>query len=413
MKIALVHDYLTQKGGAERVFEMFCEHFEDADIYTSVYDAQKTIELRNRLVNTTFLQKVPGAKRFFRLFAPLYFPAFRALDLSEYDLILSSSSSFAKAVKKRPDAKHICFCHNVSRFLWDTKTYLDGYQDYEHFEFALKYLFQFMRKQDIAYADEPDLYISNSTTVAQRIRNIYEQRVITVNYPINDECFSFSDQKEDFHLVASRLISYKRIDIIVSAFNQLGWPLYIIGTGPEHQRLKAKAASNIHFLGHVSDAERMRLLSKAKSVVVAALEDYGLVPIEANFSGTPVIAYGEGGALETQISGVTGLFFEAQTANSLRSTLLRAQSMTWDYAAIRQHAERNFTRKAFFQKVDHVVENLADYVAQAKSSDIVSREKGAGEKGDNSDISTDEVPTAQPISIAKAEHIQVKHSGVF
>ncbi len=343
---------------------MFCNHFPGADVYTSVYDPKSTIELRNRLVKTTFLQNVPGAKRYFRLFAPLYFPAFRALNLEEYDLIISSSSSFAKAVQKRPDARHICFCHNVSRFLWDTKTYLGGYQEFEVFEPFLKLVFNYMKKQDITYAGEPDIYVANSTTVAKRIRSIYQKKVLTVNYPINDDCFTFCDHKEDFYLVSSRLLSYKRVDIVVEAFNQLGWPLLIIGSGPERQRLEAKAATNIQFLGHVSDDERRKLFSKAKSIVVAALEDYGLVPVEANFSGTPVIAFGSGGALDTQVSGKTGILFQEQTAESLCSALIDAQSVEWDYAAIQQHAKERFTREAFFEKVDQMIENLDMFIEE-------------------------------------------------
>ena len=368
MKIALVHDYLNQRGGAERVFEMFCNHFPDADVYTSVYDPESTIELRNRLVKTTFLQNVPGAKRYFRLFAPLYFPAFRALNLEAYDLIISSSSSFAKAVKKRPDARHICFCHNVSRFLWDTETYLGGYQEFEAFEPFLKLVFSYMKRQDITYAGEPDIYVANSTTVAKRIRSIYRKKVLTINYPINDDCFTFCEQKEDFYLVSSRLLSYKRVDVIVEAFNQLGWPLRIIGTGPERQRLEAKAASNIDFLGHVSDDTRRQLFSTAKSVIVAALEDYGLVPVEANFSGTPVIAFGAGGALDTQISGKTGILFQEQSAASLCSALIEAQSVEWDHGAIKRHAKEKFTREAFFKKVDQMIANLDTFLAETEQT---------------------------------------------
>jgi hypothetical protein len=172
MKVALVHDYLTQKGGAERVFELLCQYFPSADIFTSLYDPQRTIDLENRSVNTTVLQNIPGAKRYFRLVAPFYYPAFRALNLRDYDLIISSSSSFAKAVRKRPGALHICFCHNVTRFLWNTSTYLREYQDYKFFYPCIEKLFQHMRKVDIDYAQEPDIYIANSTTVASRIRQI-------------------------------------------------------------------------------------------------------------------------------------------------------------------------------------------------------------------------------------------------
>ena len=295
MEIALVHDYLTQRGGAERVFELLCHHFPNADIFTSLYDPQQTIELGDRLVHTTLLQKVPGATKYFRLLAPFYYPAFRALDLQKYDLIISSSTSFAKAVRKRPDAQHICFCHNITRFLWDTQTYLREYVDYQHLYPFIEKMFRAMRKADFAYAQEPDLYIANSTEVARRIHKTYQKQAIVVNYPIDNHKFAFSDQKEDYYLVSARLLGYKRIDVIVDTFNQLGWPLKIMGDGPERQRLESQAKSNIQFLGYVSDAERCHLMAKAKAVIVAALEDYGLVPVEANASGTPVVSYGAGG----------------------------------------------------------------------------------------------------------------------
>ena len=355
MKVALVHDYLTQRGGAERVFEMFCRHFPQADIFTSVYDPERTIELRNRIVNTTLLQNFPGAKRYFRLFAPLYFAAFRQLDLSDYDLIISSTSSFSKSVRKRADARHICFCHNVTRFLWDTTTYLNGYKNFQNFSHVLEPVFSYMRQLDLNYADEPDLYVANSTTVSERIAKIYDQPVITMNYPVDDSHFTFSESKDNFYLVSCRLLSYKRVDIVIEAFNRLGWPLVIMGDGPERHRLESMAAGNVRFVGHVSDAERQRLFAKAKSVIVAALEDYGLVPIEANLSGTPVIAYGDGGILDTQVPGTTGLFFDRQTADSLYSALLRAQSVKWDYSAIRQHASQNFGEDNFFTQVGQLV----------------------------------------------------------
>ncbi|NJM95146.1 MAG: glycosyltransferase family 4 protein, partial [Acaryochloridaceae cyanobacterium CSU_5_19] len=305
MKIALVHDYLTQRGGAERVFELLCRHFPTADVYTSLYDPKQTIELGDRLVQTTVLQKIPGATKYFRLLAPFYYPAFRALDLQGYDLIISSSTSFAKAVRKHPEAKHICFCHNITRFLWDTQTYLREYADYQQLYPFIEKLFRVMRKADIAYAQEPDLYIANSSEVARRIRQTYKKHALVINYPIDNGKFVFCDRKEAYYLVSARLLSYKRIDIVIEAFNQLGWPLKIMGEGPEREQLEAKAASNIEFLGYISDAKRCHLMAKARAVVVAALEDYGLVPIEANASGTPVISYGAGGVLDTQIPGKT------------------------------------------------------------------------------------------------------------
>lgn len=355
MKVALVHDYLTQRGGAERVFELLCKYYPQADIFTSLYDPERTIDLSDRAVQTTALQKIPGATQYFRLLAPLYFPVFRSLDLQDYDLIISSSSSFAKAVQKRPDARHICFCHNVTRFLWDTQTYLREYSDYKRFYPLLESVFQLMRKLDLKYAQAPDLYIANSSVVARRIQTIYRKPVITINYPIDSNQFVFSDQKDDFYLVSTRLISYKRIDIIIEAFNWLGLPLIITGDGPERQRLEAQAMSNIRFLGHVSDAERTQLMAKTRAVVVAALEDYGLVPVEANASGTPVVAYGAGGVLDTQVAGQTGVLFDRQTPEAVQAALLSANTINWNYGKIREHALRHFSEAAFFEKVEHVI----------------------------------------------------------
>lgn len=358
MKIALVHDYLTQRGGAERVFELLCNRFPDADIFTSLYNPTGTINLGDRPVHTTSLQKIPGSVKYFRLLAPFYYPAFRSLNLQDYDLIISSTSSFAKAVRKKPGALHICFCHNVTRFLWDTQVYLRGYKEYQPLYPMISRIFSHLKRLDVQYAQEPDLYIANSTTVARRIQQIYNKQATTINYPIDASKFTFSDQKQDFYLVSSRLLSYKHVDTVIEAFNWLGWSLVITGDGPERKRLEAKALENIRFLGHVSDDERANLMAKASGVIVAALEDYGLVPIEANFSGTPVIAYGAGGVLDTQVPGVTGVFFNRQTPDAVQAALLEASQINWDYQQIRNHALNNFTEAVFFQKVDQLLKEV-------------------------------------------------------
>jgi glycosyltransferase involved in cell wall biosynthesis len=368
MKIALVHDYLTQQGGAERVFELICKHFPDADIYTSIYNSKKTISLSDRIVHTTKLQNIPGASKYFRLLAPFYFKAFQDLDLYDYDLIISSSSAFAKAVRKKASAKHICFCHNITRFLWDTKTYLREYSRYKPYSSLINKTFDPLRKKDILCSNSPDVYIANSTMVSQRIEKIYKKKSIVINFPINTSKFTFSDQKEDFYLVASRLLSYKRIDIIVEAFNWLGLPLLIIGDGPERLRLEKSAMSNIRFLGHVSDIERNHLMAKAKFIIVAALEDYGLVPIEANASGTPVICYGAGGVLDTQIPGQTGLFFDRKTPDSLLKAVIEANQISWDYSVIRDHALKHFSEEVFFDKATKVINET--YFGEPTSSVI-------------------------------------------
>ncbi len=366
MKIALVHDYLTQRGGAERVFQLLCKFFPEADVYSSLYDSQNTIDLQGRSVKTTFLQKLPGSKRSFRLCAPLYYPAFRQLDLQKYDLIISSTSSFAKGVRKRPGAMHICFCHNVTRFLWDTRIYLEEYSKFKKFSPLIEPVMESIRQQDLLYSQEPDLYIANSTTVAQRINRIYQRKALVINYPINTNKFIYSGDKEDYYLISSRMISYKRLDIAIEAFNWLGLPLIIIGDGPERQRLEAKSLDNINFLGYVEDNWRTHLMAKAKAVIVTALEDYGLVPIEANASGTPVIAYGAGGVLDTQVSGKTGVLFNPQTPDALQIAVKQQSLQKWNHRAIREHAINNYSELVFFQQVAKVIKEFCGKSVLAK-----------------------------------------------
>lgn len=358
MKIALVHDYLTQRGGAERVFELLCKRYPEADVFTSVYAPDQTIDIGDRLVRTTVLQSIPGATKYFRLMAPFYFPAFRALDLQEYDLIISSSTSFAKAVRKKPGARHICFCHNITRFLWETETYLREYKDYRHFYPIIERVFQLLRKADLAYAQEPDVYVANSSVVASRIQKIYGKKALVINYPIDTQKFFFSAIKGDYYLASARMISYKRLDVVVEAFNWLGLPLLILGDGPERERLQAQAMENIKFLGYVSDRDRAELMAKARAAIVVALEDYGLVPVEANASGTPVIAYGAGGVLDTQIPGETGVFFRRQTPEALQAAILEAEQIPWNYEEIRNHAIANFSEEVFFSKVKRLIQEI-------------------------------------------------------
>lgn len=392
MKIALVHDYLTQKGGAERVFELLCQRYPQADIYTSLYDPDRSIDFGDRRVQTTWLQNIPSAAGHFRLLAPLYYPAFRSLDLQDYDLIISSTTSFAKAVRKRPDAHHVCFCNNITRFLWDTQTYLREYGSFRRFSPALEHVFRVMRSTDLKYAQEPDLYIGNSSVVAARIRRTYHKPAIVINCPIETSKFTLSDVKEDFYLVSSRLLSYKRIDIIVEAFNWLGWRLLIMGDGPERERLQSQARSNIEFLGYVPDLERTRLMSKASAVIVAALEDFGLVPVEANASGTPVVAYGAGGVLDTQISGKTGILFNRQTPESLQQGLVQARNHEWDYQAIRDHAIDHFSEATFFEKLESVIEQ----VCQTPQPDHLHQEPDLDQE-------------FFPISPAREEAVDISH----
>jgi glycosyltransferase involved in cell wall biosynthesis len=251
--------------------------------------------------------------------------------------------------------------------LWNTQTYLREYRDYQAFSPLIEKVFNYLRQVDLEYAQEPDLYIANSTTVARRIKKTYKRNALVVNYPIDTNKFIFSEQKEDFYLISSRMISYKRIDVAIEAFNWLGWPLVIIGGGPERENLESKALENIKFLGYVQDEWRTHLMAKARSVIVTGLEDYGLVPIEANTSGTPVIVYGAGGVLDTQIPGKTGIFFKPQKPEALQTALLEANQKQWDYQLIRDHAVNNFSETVFFQKVKQII---TDFCGQSALNSI-------------------------------------------
>jgi glycosyltransferase involved in cell wall biosynthesis len=237
---------------------------------------------------------------------------------------------------------------------------LREYGAYSFLKPLIELVFKIMRQQDIFYAQSPDYYIANSTTVAKRIQDTYKKDAVTINYPIDDRRFTFSDRKEDYYLVSSRHLSYKRLDIIIEAFNALGLPLIITGEGPETKQLQGQSLSNIQFLGHVSDLDLCDLMARAKFVIIAALEDYGLVPIEANASGTPVIAYGAGGVLDTQVSELTGILFEEQTAESLKNAILKAQKINWNYVKIRDHAISNFSTSVFFRKVDQKIVEILE-----------------------------------------------------
>ncbi|NJK33514.1 MAG: glycosyltransferase family 4 protein [Oscillatoriales cyanobacterium SM2_2_1] len=373
MNIALIHDYLTQRGGAERVFELFCHHLPEADVLTSLYDPARTIDLGDRPVQTTYLQHLPGATRYFRLLAPLYYGAFQSLDLTAYDLLLTSTTSFAKAVRRRPDAKHICFCHNITRFLWDTTTYLREFPRYRRIRPLLEPIFALMRQQDYAIAQGPDLYVANSTTVKQRIESVYHKPAVVLHYPIDETKFTYGEQKQEFYLVAARLLGYKRVDCVIEAFNALGLPLKIMGDGPERRRLESLVRSpQIEFLGEVSDTARTQWMANAKAVIVAAVEDYGLVPIEANVSGTPVLSYGCGGVLDTQREGETGLFFRQQTPAAIIEAVRAFEGRSWHPAAIRQHALENFSRPVFFQKLDRLIAEVCTTRTAPLTSEFIT-----------------------------------------
>ena len=361
MKVALVCDWLTNQGGAEEVVLALTELFPEAPIYTSVYNPGKTPAFRDKKVITSFLQNWPFAKTKHQLYPTLRPLAFESFDFSEYDLVISSSSAEAKGILTKPDTKHICYCHTPTRYYWsDYHAYLNRLQFGILNPLVRKIMprtISKMRIWDRLAAERVDHFVANSAYVAARIKKYYRKEATIIHPPCDTENLKPGGQVQDYFLVVSRLIPYKRVDLIVAAFNQLGWPLKIAGTGPDEKSLKKLAKPNIEFLGQVSGKEKVKLYQECQALVFAAEEDFGIVPVEAMACGRPVIAYGKGGVTESVIDGKTGLFFAEQTIKSLLTTLQRFKQAQFDSGTIRKQAEK-FSKERFKREILELVDRI-------------------------------------------------------
>lgn len=336
--MAFVHDYLTQLGGAERVLLELLKLYPDAPLYTSLFAP----EIRERhfghvAVRTSFLQRVPSAARNFRALLPFYPAAFASLDLREYDLVISSTTSFAKGVRVGPRALHVCYINTPTRFLWFPAEYAAEVTPLL-LRPAAALVLPGLRIWDRAAAQRPHLMVANSQHVAQRVRDVYQRDAAVVHCPVDAGAFSVGKGPGDYLLVISRLLPYKRVHLAIEACNELGLPLVIAGTGPDEPRLRRLAGPSTRFVGRVDDAQRRALMSGARAVIVPGHEDFGLVPLEAAASGRPAIAFAAGGALETIVEGATGLFFREPTAEALAQTLQRLATTTFDPVRMTEHA---------------------------------------------------------------------------
>lgn len=324
LKVALVHDWLVGQGGGERVLKCFHEMWPEAPIYTLVYDEEKAPAwTRECDVRTTYIQKWPGAKNHHKLLLSFMPKAWEALDLTEYDLVISSCASCCKGVLTRPDAVHICYCHSPIRYVWDL------YYDYLDSADAVKRLFMphlihNVRQWDYLAAQRVDYFVANSAFVAKRIKKFYRRDAKVIHPGAYVPESLPSGGSRDYYLVVSRFVRYKRVDIAIEACNRLQKRLVIIGSGgEEEERLRAMAGPTIEFRGRVSDEEMREAYAGAKAFLFPGIEDYGLTPVEAMGYGVPVLAYGEGGALETVSEGETGLFFLQQDARDLCNCIER------------------------------------------------------------------------------------------
>ena len=342
MKIAFVHEYLNQFGGAERMLASLCELFPRAPIYTLLYDETATGGLfRDRTVRTSFLQKFPFAKRHHQFYPALMPLAIEQFDFKDFDLVLSVSASFAKGVITGPDTKHISYCLTPPRFLWDnSQKFVDEFGFPTMIRKAILPLISYLRVWDHHAASRVDEFWSISNFVGDRIKKYYNRDSTMFYPPVNVDQFYSTARPDDYYLMVGRLVSYKKFDVAIEAFNQLGLPLVIAGTGPEQKKLKRMAGKTVTFTGQVNDQRLADLYAHAQALVFPQEEDFGIVPLEAMASGRPVIAFRGGGALETVVEGTTGQFFDDQTPESLAECVMRFDAGSVDPIECRKQAEK-------------------------------------------------------------------------
>lgn len=339
-KIALVHDHLAQDGGAERVLQVLQEIWPEAPTYVLVYNPeQANTAFKGKDIRTSFLQKFPWGVKKYQWYFPLMPSAVESYDLSEFDLIISSSASYAKGVITRPDAKHICYCHSPTRYLWsDTHSYVRELGVPRVIKWILPGMLSLVRMWDKMAADRVDTYIANSQLVKQRIRKYYNTDSTVIYPPVNVKEFTLGQGKGDYYLAGGRLVPYKRFDLLVKAFNQLGRKLIIYGDGPQLEELKKMANPNITFAGRVSEDRKKELLADCLAFINPQEEDFGITMVEAHAAGRPVLAYKAGGAEEIVIAGVTGEFFDQQTWEDVADAVLHFDPKKYEPARIRERA---------------------------------------------------------------------------
>jgi glycosyltransferase involved in cell wall biosynthesis len=357
MTTALVHDYLNQRGGAERVFAHFVRAWPEAPVYTALYDERAVGDLVPAArVRTSFLQRFPLRERLFRAYAPLYPRAFEAFDLSAYAVVVSSTTAWAKGVIVRPDAVHVCYINTVSRFVFDEARYVGGFGPGA----LARPLVRALAAWDVRAAARPTRFVANSRNVAARVKRWYGREADVLPCPVDVERFTVGAGDGPYYVVVSRLLPYKRIDLAIEACALAGVPLHVVGIGPDARRLEQLAlGTNTTFHGAVDDAARNALLGGARAAILPGEEDFGLVPLEAAAAGRPTIAYGAGGALETIVDGVTGTFFGEPNAGSLADAIRRFDPTRYEPLALRAHAEQ-FRPERFVERLRAIV---ADTVA--------------------------------------------------
>ncbi|PJC27959.1 glycosyltransferase family 4 protein [Candidatus Shapirobacteria bacterium CG_4_9_14_0_2_um_filter_39_11] len=358
MKVALVYDRVNKIGGAERVLEALHEIFPDAPLYTAVYNPKTAPWAEKFNVIPSFLNKFPFAKRSHEVYPWLTPLAFESFDFSEFEVVISVTSEAAKGIITKPKTLHICYCLTPTRYLWS------GYEDYfknEVFRFFTKPVVSYLRRWDKIAAQRPDVFVAISKNVQQRIKKYYGRDSEVIYPPVDIDKFPISNSQfpiGEYFLIVSRLVPYKKVNIAIQAFNKLGLPLKVVGTGREMGRLKRMAKKNIEFLGQLTDFQLLSYYQRCQAVVFPQEEDFGLVPLEAQACGKPVIAYRAGGALETVIERKTGEFFDKQTPENLEEIVKKFKPEKYKPEDCRQNALK-FDIKIFKKKWKTYLKNIS------------------------------------------------------
>ena len=351
-RVALVHDWLTGQRGGEKILEVLAEIFPQAPLYTLFHFPKSQIEeIEKREIKTSFLQHLPFLRTKYRFYLPLFPLAAELFDLQDYDLVISTSHCVAKGIIPHPEALHVCYIHSPMRYVWN--------QYFPYFSPAkLSFLSRLiippvihhLRLWDVSSSSRVDHFLANSKNVAQRVKKYYRRQADVLHPPVETDFFRPGKENEDFYLIVSALVPYKKIDLAIEAFNQTGLPLKIIGQGPDYKKLSKSAKANIQFLGALEAKELLRFYQAARALILPGEEDFGITSLEAQACSIPVIAYARGGALESILPGKTGLFFPELKVESLLSVLDKFKSMEFNKKAIRDNAMR-FSRGIFKEKM--------------------------------------------------------------
>ena len=363
-KVALVHDWLTGMRGGEKVLEVLCELYPQATLFTLLHNkgsVSETIESMN--IRTSFIDRLPFKETKYRNYLPLFPRAIESFDFSGFDLLLSTSHAVAKGSRPAPGALHICYCHTPMRYVWDLyDEYFGPGRAGVLTRTAMSVVAPRLRAWDVRSSDRVHFFVANSRNVADRIRQYYRRPADVIHAPVNLDQFVTSEKDRGYFLIVSALVPYKRVDLAVETFNQLGERLLVVGTGPELRRLQSIAKDNVEFLGWRDDHELAQLYAGCRALIFPGNEDFGIVPLEAMASGKPIIAFGKGGALETVVvdpKSPTGLFFQEQSVQSLKTAVEKFSSLKFDPHTIRAHAEK-FARPRFKERIHlYIEEKLA------------------------------------------------------